>query len=129
MTVTAADPGGLTAVQTFTVMVDTPAVTAFTVSNIRRFQRQGRPDWLIIDVLWNQRIDYWEIELRFEHPDGFTRCFKRARNVLPGEFEEFDTTPTSCGFSQQWHRVHITPAVDYSCEGCGTFERLFLPVR
>ena len=130
MTVTAADPGGLTAVQTFTVMVDTPAVTAFTVSNIRRFQRQGRPDWAhhrrpleSADRLLGDRTS------DFEHPDGFTRCFKRARNVLPGEFEEFDTTPTSCGFSQQWHRVHITPAVDYSCEGCGTFERLFLPVR
>ena len=129
MTVTAADPGGLTAVQTFTVTVDAPAVTAFTVSNIRRWQREGQPDWLFVDVLWNQRIEYWEIELRFEHPDGFTRCFDRARNVLPGEFREFYTTPTSCGFSQQWHRVHITPAVDYSCEGCGTFERLSLPVR
>ena len=127
MTVTAADPGGLTAVQTFTVTVDAPAAIAFTVSNIRRREDSEQLDWLFVDVLWNQRIDYWEIELRFEHPDGFTRCFHRARNVLPGQFEEFSTTPVSCGFRQQWYRVHITPAVDYSCEGCGTFERLSLP--
>ncbi len=129
MTVTAADPGGLTAVQTFTVTVDAPATVAFTVSNIRRRQTaHSTSDWVYVDVLWNQRIDYWEIELRFEHPDGFTRCFERARNVLPGEFEEFSTSPEACGFRQQWYRVHITPVVDYSCEGCGTFERLALPV-
>ena len=73
-----------------------------------------------------QRI---EVSVKLEQGEFDSLCSAQFFSVEAGSQEDAVIYPFSCGADVQWSSVTISPGDSYTCEGCGTFERLDLPRR
>ena len=102
----------------------------FRIQDVRRYQASDDvAHWIDFDVLSRTTIERLELDVRIYAGGMFVECtICTLRDFDPGELQVETLIPSIFGLRVQWTHVDILAPDDYSCEGCGRYFFVDVPV-